>query len=111
MRVTALDSGKSSEAPGLVQSSSRFGIVNNRTPYDVTIRTYDRPSLLVFQGSGKPDVTITYALTPTSDGTELASELDFRPNSIAARCEGQPACRRLSRERKRFGSSQWHALV
>jgi uncharacterized protein YndB with AHSA1/START domain len=58
---------------------SRFRIVNNGTPYDVTIQTYDRPSLLVFEASGKPDVTITYALTATSDGTELASDLDFRP--------------------------------
>ena len=58
---------------------SRFAIVNNGTPYDVTIQTYDRPSLLVFDARGKPDVTITYALTPTSRGTELASELDFRP--------------------------------
>jgi uncharacterized protein YndB with AHSA1/START domain len=62
-----------------IASGSRFRIVNNGTPYDVTIQTYDRPSLLVFEASGKPDLTITYALTPISDGTELASELDFRP--------------------------------
>jgi hypothetical protein len=47
--------------------------------YDVTITTYDRPSRLVFEASGKPDLTITYTLRPTSDGTELKNELDFRP--------------------------------
>jgi uncharacterized protein YndB with AHSA1/START domain len=66
-----------SEEP--IARGSRFRVVNNGTPYAVTILTYDRPSRLVFQASGKPDLTITYALTPTSDGTELASELDFRP--------------------------------
>ena len=40
---------------------SRFAIVNNGTPYDVTIQRHERPSLLVFEASGKPDVTITYA--------------------------------------------------
>ena len=58
---------------------SRFGIVNGGSSYDVTITTYDRPSRLVFEASGKPDLTITYTLRPTSDGTELTSELDFRP--------------------------------
>jgi uncharacterized protein YndB with AHSA1/START domain len=58
---------------------SRFAIVNGGTSYDVTIATFDRPSRLVFEAKGKPDLTITYALTPTAGGTELASELDFRP--------------------------------
>ena len=67
---------RSDEPIGL---GSRFGIVNGGTSYDVTITTYDRPSRLVLEASGKPDLTITYALSPTSDGTELESELDFRP--------------------------------
>jgi uncharacterized protein YndB with AHSA1/START domain len=58
---------------------SRFAIVNGGTSYDVTTSTFDRPSLLVFEARGKPDLTITYALTPTAGGTQLASELDFRP--------------------------------
>ena len=45
----------------------------------MTITTYERPSRLVLEASGQPDLTITYALSPTSDGTELESELDFRP--------------------------------
>ena len=58
---------------------SRFGIVNGGTTYDVAITTYERPSRLVLEASGKPDLTITYALRATADGTELESELEFRP--------------------------------
>jgi uncharacterized protein YndB with AHSA1/START domain len=61
---------------------SRFHVVNNKTPYDVTLQTYDRPSRLVFEGAGKPDVTITYALTPSAKGTEIAAELVFRPKGL-----------------------------
>jgi hypothetical protein len=57
---------------------SRFAIVNGGTSYDVTTITCDRPSRLVFEAKGKPDLTITYALSPIADGTELVSELDFR---------------------------------
>jgi len=67
---------RSDEPIGL---GSRFGIVNGGASYDVTITTFDRPSRLVLEASGKPDLTITYTLTPASDGTELNSELDFRP--------------------------------
>ena len=67
---------RSDEPIGL---GSRFGIVNGGSSYDVTITTYDRPSRLVLEASGKPDVTITYALRPIPDGTELEGELDFRP--------------------------------
>lgn len=58
---------------------SRFGIVNGGTPYDVTITAYDRPSRLVLEASGNPDLTIVYTSTPTDDGTQLVSEFDFRP--------------------------------
>jgi hypothetical protein len=80
----------------------------------VTITTFERPSRLVLEGSGKPDLTIAYALTPTADGTELLSDFDFRPTgalkllfallspvirrnapkqyaSLKALCEGAPA--------------------
>jgi len=79
---THWNSGVSSaelRSDGPIALGSRFRVVNNKTPYDVTIRAYDRPSLLVFEASGNPDLTITYTLTPTPDGTELASELVFRP--------------------------------
>ncbi|MGN6799350.1 MAG: SRPBCC family protein [Gaiellaceae bacterium] len=58
---------------------SRFAIVNGGTSYDVTATTFDHPSRLVFEAKGKPDLTITYAFAATADGTELESELDFRP--------------------------------
>ena len=58
---------------------SRFAIVNGGTAYDVTVTTYDRPTRLVFEASGNPDLTVAYGLTPTADGTELKSDFDFRP--------------------------------
>jgi len=65
-----------------VARGSRFHVVNNKTPYDVTLETYERPSLLVFAGAGTPDVTITYTLAPSATGTEVSSELDFRPKGL-----------------------------
>ena len=62
-----------------IGQGSRFAIVNGGTPYDVTITTYDRASRLVLEASGKPDLTIAYAFTPTGDGTRLESDFDFRP--------------------------------
>jgi hypothetical protein len=58
---------------------SRFAMVNGGAAYDVTITTYDRPSRLVLEASGNPDLTIAYAFTPTAEGTDLESEFDFRP--------------------------------
>jgi len=65
-----------------VARGSRFDVVNNKTRYDVTLETYERPSLLVFAGAGNPDVTITYKLAPSATGTEVSSELDFRPKGL-----------------------------
>ena len=65
-----------------VARGSRFHVINNKTPYDVTLETYERPSLLVFEGAGKPDVTITYTLTPSAEGTSVSGELDFRPKGL-----------------------------
>jgi uncharacterized protein YndB with AHSA1/START domain len=62
-----------------IEQGSRFSIVNGGRPYDVTITTYEPPSRLVFEANGKPDLTVVYTLTPTSDGTELESDFDFRP--------------------------------
>jgi uncharacterized protein YndB with AHSA1/START domain len=66
-------------SPEPIGLGSRFGLVNGGTAYDVTITGYDRPSRLVFEASGKPDLTIVYTFTPTGEGTELGSEFDFRP--------------------------------
>ena len=62
-----------------IDLGSRFSIVNGGKPYDVTITTFERPSRLVLEASGKPDLTVAYTLTPTADGTDLDSDLDFRP--------------------------------
>jgi hypothetical protein len=54
-------------------------MVNGGSPYDVTITTHDRPSRLVLEARGKPDLTIAYTLTPAGAGTDLDSDFDFRP--------------------------------
>ena len=67
-----------------IAQGSRFHIVNNGTPYDVIVQNYERPSSLVFEATGNPDLTITYRLSPSSAGTELAGELFFRPRGANA---------------------------
>jgi uncharacterized protein YndB with AHSA1/START domain len=67
---------QSAEPVGL---GSRFAIVNGGTAYDVAITSYDRPSRLVLEASGNPDLTIASKLTPDGDGTQLESDFDFRP--------------------------------
>jgi uncharacterized protein YndB with AHSA1/START domain len=62
-----------------IEPGSRFSLVNGGRSYDVTITTLERPSRLVFEARGKPDLTIAYTLTPTGDGTDLESDFDFRP--------------------------------
>jgi uncharacterized protein YndB with AHSA1/START domain len=69
-------------SPEPIGPGSRFAIVNGGSPYDVTISTYDRPSRLVLEASGKPDLTITYTFTPTGEGTDLESDFDFRPRGV-----------------------------
>ena len=66
-------------SPEPIGLGSRFAIVNGGTEYVVTITSYDRPSRLVFEASGKPDLTIACALTRSGDETELESDFDFRP--------------------------------
>ncbi|HLX31966.1 MAG TPA: SRPBCC family protein [Gaiellaceae bacterium] len=61
---------------------SRFAMVNGGTPYDVTITTYDRPSALGLEASGKPDLTIAYTFTSTDEGTDLEANFDFRARGI-----------------------------
>ena len=78
-RVTSAEL-RSTEPLGV---GSRFALVNGGTAYDATITTYERPSRLVVQAKGKPDVAISYALSPTAGGTELKSELDFLPKGAA----------------------------
>ena len=69
-------------SPEPIGPGSRFAVVNGGTHYDVTITSYDRPSRLVFEASGKPDLTIACTLTPTGEGTELESDFDFRPKGV-----------------------------
>ena len=69
-------------SPEPIGLGSRFAIVNGGSPYDVTITSYDRPSRLVFEASGKPDLTIACALTRRGDETELESDFDFRPRGV-----------------------------
>jgi uncharacterized protein YndB with AHSA1/START domain len=69
-------------SPKPIGPGSRFAVVNGGTPYDVTITSYDRPSRLVFETSGKPDLTIVCTLAPTGEGTELESDFDFRPKGV-----------------------------
>jgi len=61
---------------------TQFAIINGGAAYDVTITRYDRPSSLTFEATGKPDLTVAYALAPTADGTELRSDFDFRPKGL-----------------------------
>jgi uncharacterized protein YndB with AHSA1/START domain len=69
-------------SPEPIGPGSRFAIVNGGTPYDVTITSYERPSRLGFEASGKPDLTIAYALTRRGDETDLESDFDFRPRGV-----------------------------
>jgi uncharacterized protein YndB with AHSA1/START domain len=70
---------RSAEPVGL---GSQFEIVNGGTPYQVTITTYERPSRLVLEARGNPDLTIAYAFVPSGDGTQLDSDYDFRPRGF-----------------------------
>ena len=65
-----------------IELGSRFAIVNGGTAYEVTITTYERPSRLVFEASGNPDLTITYLFTPSGEGTDLDGDLEFRPRGF-----------------------------
>ena len=67
-------------SPEPIGLGSRFAIVNGGTPYDVTITSYDRPSRLVYEASGNPNLTIACTLTSAGEGTELESDFDFRPS-------------------------------
>ena len=71
---------RSGEPIGL---GSKFAIVNSGTSYDVTITTYDRPTRLVFEGAGNPDVTIAYTFRARGESTEMAGDFEFRPNGIS----------------------------
>ena len=53
-------------SPEPIGLGSRFAMVNGGSPYDVTITTHDRPSRLVLEARGKPDLTIAYTLTPAA---------------------------------------------
>jgi len=62
---------------------SRFAVVNGGSSYDLTITTYDRPDRLAFEGIGNPNLTIAYEFRRSGDGTEMASDFDFRPEGVS----------------------------
>ena len=66
-------------SPEPIGLGSTFAIVNGGNAYDVTITAHDRPSRLVLEARGKPDLIIAYRLAPAGDGTDLGSDFDFRP--------------------------------
>lgn len=40
----------------------------------------------MIEARGKPDLTISYTLTPAGGGTDLASDFDFRPTGLRRLC-------------------------
>ena len=66
-----------------IGAGSRFVIVNSGSEYDTVLTVYERPSRLVFEAKGNPDVGISYAFRPDGDGTEMTGELDFRPTGVS----------------------------
>ena len=62
---------------------STFAVVNGGTSYDVTITTYERPTRLVLEGVGNPDVTIAYGFSSSDGRTEMTSDFEFRPTGVA----------------------------
>jgi uncharacterized protein YndB with AHSA1/START domain len=71
---------QSSEPIGL---GSQFVIVNSGTSYDLTITRYEAPAELVFEGIGRPNVTIAYSFRSSGDGTDMTSDYEFRPGGIS----------------------------
>lgn len=69
-------------SPEPIGPGSRFAMVNGGSKYDVTITTYERPSRLVLEATGNPDLTIAYALSSSDGGTQLESDFDFRPRGV-----------------------------
>jgi hypothetical protein len=65
-----------------IELGSRFAIVNGGAAYEVTITTYERPSRLVLEARGKPDLTIGYTIAPADGGTDLHADFDFRPAGV-----------------------------
>jgi polyketide cyclase/dehydrase/lipid transport protein len=78
-------------SPEPIGLGSRFGIVNGGTAYDVTITSYDRPSRLVFEASGKPDLTIACTFTPTGEGYGARKRLRL-PSKRSSQGVVPPAC-------------------
>src|SRR3954470_14021162 len=69
-------------SPEPIGRGSQFAIVNGGNPYDVTVATHDRPSRLVLEAHGKPDLTIAASGARADGGTELHSEFTFHTNGL-----------------------------
>ncbi len=70
-----------SEAP--VRQGSVFKTVNRGKEYAATIRTYEKPSRLVFDVTGKPmDITVSIDFKPEPAGTALAAVYEMSPKGF-----------------------------
>jgi Polyketide cyclase / dehydrase and lipid transport len=65
-----------------IELGSQFAIVNGGAAYAVTVTAYERPSRLMLEARGKPDLTIGYTLAPAGGGTDLHADFDFRPAGV-----------------------------
>jgi uncharacterized protein YndB with AHSA1/START domain len=63
-----------------IGSGSRFVTVNRGKSFDSAITTYESPSRLGFEVTGKQfDITISFTVTESGDGSHVVEEFDFRP--------------------------------
>jgi hypothetical protein len=86
------------QSAGPIELGSQFEIVNGGTPYEVTITTYERPSRLVLEASGNPDLTIVYTFAPggwgNADGFRLRLPSERSPQgAVRAPRAGDPSRR------------------
>jgi hypothetical protein len=66
-----------------VQTGSKFRTVNRGQTYDAVITTYERPSRLAFEVTGKQlDITSEIRFSPAGDTTAIESRFDFRPKGF-----------------------------
>jgi len=66
-----------------VRQGSAFKTVNRGKEYAATIRTYERPSRLVFDATGTPmDITISFDFTSEPAGTAVAAVYEMRPKGF-----------------------------
>ena len=66
-----------------IGEGSQFETVNRGQPYRATITTYERPSRLAFEVTGKNmDITTSFEFAVTPEGTTNHAVFDFRPKGF-----------------------------